>query len=336
MQKKTLSILLLFLWSTFTYACCCCTIEAVNNTQYYPTLCKLIKKAKKKIYILGLSMDSRKAKSKNLIKLLKKAHKREVTIKVLLEGDKGWLGKNNRKTIKILQAKGIQAKPGSRGRLIHAKLIIVDKQVLIGSTNLTQNSMDNNNEVNFLLRSTDAHNFYTRYFQKLWKNSKQKLSMIKKSAKDNAIYFTNGKFLDLALSMIDNAKKEICLMMYMFKADHPVTKLINKLIEAKKRGVKVKIVLEGTYRNAFNAHIHRFNKYTAKLLKKGGIRVVFDHPRQITHSKLLICDKKVLISSHNWYYKGILKHHQTGLITRNKKAYKEMRDYFMKVYNKYK
>jgi phosphatidylserine/phosphatidylglycerophosphate/cardiolipin synthase-like enzyme len=77
------------------------------------------------------------------------------------------------------------------------------------------------------------------------------------------------------------------------RGDEPVESyLVDALINAKKRGVKVKIVLENTV---------ALNKIAYNRLIENGVQVFWDHNSQITHSKLIVIDNKlVVIGSTNW------------------------------------
>lgn len=317
--------------------------EVICNERYFKKLKTLIENSSEQICIVGLSMKMNTSINKQILTLLEKANNRGVKVRVLLEGDHKSLGKQNTKTMTTLTKAGINAKPDSSSHVIHAKLIVIDAEnVLVGSTNLTYYSMVKNNESNLCINSKDAGDFYQNYFDSLWKDSGQSYSITKKSKNSESVYFSDSTYFDIVSKVIDQAKNEINVMMYMMKRgktnSHPVEILLKKLVAAHKRGVRVKLVLEKSQRKSFNYHIYRFNKQAANFLIKNGITdITFDDSKQLTHSKIVWADnKQVVIGSYNWYHKGMHSNHQAGIVTSNKEAVKQLKKYFDNIYNHYK
>ncbi|MBY0501401.1 MAG: hypothetical protein K2P93_05310 [Alphaproteobacteria bacterium] len=94
------------------------------------------------------------------------------------------------------------------------------------------------------------------------------------------------------LSVIKSAKKSIDLTLYRLED----TEVINQLIEAKKRGVNVRLILQkpGLYPSPFD-NIN--NEKTVVKLKENGIPTHFlpDHNYFLTHYKFIIVDSKYSI-----------------------------------------
>ncbi|BBM83467.1 phospholipase D-like domain-containing protein [Candidatus Uabimicrobium amorphum] len=318
-------------------------LEAVCNEEYPKALKKILKKASKSISIISLSMKTNTRLGREIISILERANKRRIKVRVLLEGDYKSLGKQNEETLAYLKERNIDAKLDGEKYITHAKLIVVDSlHVLVGSTNLTYASMIYNNESNILIESRDAGKFYQKYFDALWKNDNKEYSFKGYSRDKRSIYFTDDNYIDFAGKVIDGARREICIMMYMikrlpWKKQHPVEKLLQKLIKARKRGVRVRIVAERTPRDAFNSHVTKFNKETAEYLREYGIKTVFDDLETTTHSKIVWADgKQVVIGSYNWYSQEKTSNHQTGIVTGNRKVVQQFKKYFDEIYNKYK
>jgi hypothetical protein len=77
------------------------------------------------------------------------------------------------------------------------------------------------------------------------------------------------------------------------RSSNPVNVLVDDLIDAKDRGVDVKVVLEDS---KFKASRLAYEK-----LKNSGIEVYFDTPKELLHVKgVVIDDKYVFIGSANW------------------------------------
>ncbi|MCD6223680.1 MAG: DUF1669 domain-containing protein [Deltaproteobacteria bacterium] len=118
-------------------------------------------------------------------------------------------------------------------------------------------------------------------------------------ARDIEVYFTpNEKAVYTIGKYIEKAKKNIDVAVYCFTS----RKLAWKIVEAKKRGIKIRILID--------AHQGDFleNKYTKSLfLKKKGIDVrlsknyVYKDFEGIMHNKFAIIDRKIVITgSFNW------------------------------------
>jgi phosphatidylserine/phosphatidylglycerophosphate/cardiolipin synthase-like enzyme len=126
---------------------------------------------------------------------------------------------------------------------------------------------------------------------------------------------TDGDYVKALLSAIDRARKEIFLSAYLFRtiADargYPEA-VLSRLIAAAGRGVRVEVVLE---RNQEADPLSRSNAETAARLRKGGIRVCLEAPDRITHTKLVVIDRRyVLIGSHNLTQSALGYNHEASV-----------------------
>ena len=84
----------------------------------------------------------------------------------------------------------------------------------------------------------------------------------------------------MILDEIDNAKSSIYVAAYSFTS----LPIAMKLIEAQKRGVSVKVVLDRSQRTAIGS--------IAKLLKRSSVQVRFNRHYRIQHNKYMIFDEK--------------------------------------------
>lgn len=96
---------------------------------------------------------------------------------------------------------------------------------------------------------------------------------------------------------INQAEESIVVAMYFIilepNAEGPVTQLVDGLVNAKQRGVKVKVVLE-------NSKIKESRQAYQKL-KENGVVVEFDTPAHLLHVKGVVIDQRyVFIGSANW------------------------------------
>lgn len=103
------------------------------------------------------------------------------------------------------------------------------------------------------------------------------------------------KLLDDLVSKINNAKYKVYLEVYIF-----TEKRIKKaLIEAKKKWIQVKVILEKNVYLASNLNIQTF-----KDLQKAWIEIVYSNPKNyaLNHSKMMIIDNEIIISTGNYSY----------------------------------
>ncbi|WP_022670107.1 phospholipase D family protein [Hippea alviniae] len=117
-------------------------------------------------------------------------------------------------------------------------------------------------------------------------------------ARDICVYFTPSyAALDAIIEQINEAEKTIDVAVYNFTS----RPLARALLRAKKRGVKIRVILD---REA-NGESNRYSKY--EFLKSNGISVRFAVPHiawdreGLMHNKFAVIDKKTVITgSANW------------------------------------
>ena len=145
---------------------------------------------------------------------------------------------------------------------------------------------------------------------------------------------TNAQYFQTAQKIIRESKESIYVMMFEmgYYDDHPNTPsnlLIKELIEAKKRGVKVEVILdvrEGEDRTT------KRNRHTGKILSQGGVSVIYDPLSKTTHAKMMIVDGRLaLVGSTNWTYYALTDNNEVSVLVKSKEVAQEMIDYFNRV-----
>ena len=96
---------------------------------------------------------------------------------------------------------------------------------------------------------------------------------------------------------LTQAEKSITIAMYFIilepSGKGPTNELVNDLVDAKKRGVSVKVILEDTKIKA--------NRLAYQKLRENNIVVYFDTPKHLLHIKgVVIDDKYIFLGSANW------------------------------------
>ncbi|MEA3346785.1 MAG: phospholipase D-like domain-containing protein, partial [Candidatus Auribacterota bacterium] len=306
-KKISLFVIIQFCISSVLFAD---EVLPVNNRDFLSTVEREIALVRENISIVHYSFYSKGAPSK-IIKLLKRASKRNINVQILLD--------DNSKYSKAFQKKysaDFQIKLDSPERTTHCKLIIFDNnKTLLGSTNLSNNSMVNNNETNVLIYSKTIADYFNSYFKTLWRNSEDSVSIEKKDT-ENIIPLSDRDIFPSILELIEKAKQKLYISMYAVKinenfSDSKIKRLLDKIAKARERGVDVKFLIE---KSNFEEFLTEMNKQSLNYLKSKGVPVRFDDPETITHAKLLISDNAVLIGSANWGYGALELYHETGVI----------------------
>jgi len=145
---------------------------------------------------------------------------------------------------------------------------------------------------------------------------------------------TDAQYFLVAKKMIQEAKTSIRVMMFEmgYYEKHPNTLsnlLIKELIEAKKRGVKVEVILE--IREGKDRTTER-NRQTGKILSKGGVEVIYDPLFKTMHAKLIVVDGElILLGSTNWVFSSLTNNYEVSVLIKSKELAKALIDYFNQV-----
>ncbi len=153
-------------------------IQAVVDREYYPTLKTLLSQAQDRIDLLMFQLfDYEKEDAMDTVyRLLIDAYKRGVEVRVLTEGGEAYLGESflekSDRALAKLQAAGIEIRLDPPHVTTHAKLCIVDDQVLLGSTNWNYYAFFRNHETNVRIRDPLVVRDFEAYFNRLWREAK--------------------------------------------------------------------------------------------------------------------------------------------------------------------
>jgi len=143
----------------------------------------------------------------------------------------------------------------------------------------------------------------------------------------------NEKYGVTLLSYLKKAEKSIYMIMfqtgyYPEYAESLSNQILRELVNAKKRGLTVEIILDWSrYQD-----VKEKNLKTAKFLAENGVNVYFDKEEKTTHAKLFIIDGKyVLIGSHNLNYYALEKDNETSVLIESEEVANSFLDYFNQV-----
>lgn len=134
------------------------------------------------------------------------------------------------------------------------------------------------------------------------------------------VCFTPGQScLPKVIKYIDNAKTSILLLGYSFTSK-PITQA---LIQAKKRGVNVRIVLD------HSQQYQKHSKEVIQVLLNNQMDVRFDHTVKIAHNKVLVIDSlQTVTGSYNWTHSAEFRNAENLVFIKSQEVAKKYAVYF--------
>ncbi len=140
---------------------------------------------------------------------------------------------------------------------------------------------------------------------------------------------------DALYGMLQSAQKSIHMSQFelkyytsqQYKDSHP-NYIVQALIDAHKRGIEVKIVVD-EYGNKYNDDLTK----VILMLKKEGVNIKLDNPKTTTHTKLTIVDGEwVMVGSTNMSHYAFDKNHEANVVIRSKTVASDFEQYFNKIW----
>jgi len=137
----------------------------------------------------------------------------------------------------------------------------------------------------------------------------------------------NGAYGSTLMNLIRGAKRRITCVFYLFRtgssAGNQPRAVAAELIAARRRGVEVTVVLDG------GQPVGSENRATARLLSRGGVRVLFPGAAGVTtHAKAVsIDDRYLLIGSHNLTQSALTHNNELSLVIDSPQLAGQVRGY---------
>lgn len=212
--------------------------------------------------------------------------------------------------------------------IMHNKFFVFDNQkVWTGSSNITDTDFSSfNANFNILIDSADIASLYKKEFNQMYNGKFHTDKDIKglNSSNNLEIYFSpQDKIIsNRIIPLINSAQKYIYIP--VFYLTHKGIQRV--LIDAKKRNVDVKIIIDAT-----NAH----GKYSIHhALRQAGIQVKTENKAGKMHMKAMIIDDKYsLIGSMNFTKSGELYNDENVVIIKDKAAAVYLKEVFLNLWN---
>jgi len=148
-----------------------------------------------------------------------------------------------------------------------------------------------------------------------------------------AIDISGRKYVPVVKDALSKAQKSIYLVMYFVSFDprskqSPVNGLVEELVNAHKRGVKVKVILDQNISFDDWERDPRNDAFFA-YLKQQGIEAYYDNIFVVTHNKAIVIDEEtVIVGSANWTESSLRKNKESSCLIRSKELAKEFLDEF--------
>ena len=244
------------------------------------------------------------------------AGKRGVSIRLVTEKDN-----YNHRQVTLLLRSGIPVVP-DRGRgLMHHKFAVIDSQILwTGSYNITANGSRKNNNNAIEIRSPELCSIYLLEFEEMFThgifgnrsergpfgNIAKKYHVDVNGTDINAYFSPEDNIERIILKRLKKAQNSIYFMAFTFTSDALSEMMIRKF----KEGVAVHGLFEKRGSGS------RYSEYVK--MKIEGIPVHTDRNRFTMHHKVIIIDKKLVITgSYNFTKGASVKNDENILIIQN-------------------
>jgi len=126
----------------------------------------------------------------------------------------------------------------------------------------------------------------------------------------------DDRYFSVLAGFVDRASSSIEIGMFLFKTtDSPGNRaahLVERLIAARKRGVRVTVVLE---QSSYDDGINKENNEVARQLARAGVEVHLDGENRTSHAKLVVVDGRfVFLGSHNFTHSALASNHEFSVL----------------------
>lgn len=218
--------------------------------------------------------------------------------------------------------------------LMHNKFIISDKKRLMtGSMNFSRTGFSGFNANNIVIvDSPSLAGYYTKEFDQMYSGKFHTLktpldgenTFTVGTTKISAYFSPQDKTVEKALvPLVENAQSYIYLPVFVITHK----KLTQALIDAKNRGVDVKIILDATS--------VRSNHTTHEILREAGIPLKTENYAGKVHNKsMIIDDKYVITGSMNFSNSGENRNDENCLVIENSELAKFYKGWFEFIWKK--
>ena len=206
-------------------------------------------------------------------------------------------------------------KTDSSKNYMHNKFCILDSNILlVGSTNLTQDAFEKQNNNLIITNDKTFVEKFQKYFEELWNGN------FTKGFQYNDVCFSPNNCIDLYIEETKKAKKNIKCMFFSFTYDD----LSNEILKKHREGLTINIILEKNQDS-------KYSQYSK--LKEKGVNVILDKNPSNMHNKFCIFDNNTVITgSMNPSNNGNFNNNESIIVLQNEKIAQRYSAYFDKYF----
>ena len=258
---------------------------------------------------------------------IKNAKARGVKIRLVYDIDStgGNIYPNTNELVKLVGNAKSDALSKEKSAIMHNKFYIFDNKIVItGSANLSHTDMSGyNSNAIIVINSPAAAKIYTEEFNQMYEGKFHSNKILTENT--SGIYFSpqNKTIQNTILPLIRNSKNYIYIPAFLISHKE----MVSELIQAKNRGVDVRIITD-----ALNASA-KYSK--VRDLRAAGMPVKIENYAGKMHSKTMIIDDRYLVlGSMNFSKSGESKNDENLIVIDNKEAAIFYKKFFLYLWDK--
>lgn len=258
---------------------------------------------------------------------IKNAKARGVKIRLVYDIDStgGNIYPNTNELVKLVGNVKNDSLSKEKSAIMHNKFYIFDNKIVItGSANLSHTDMSGyNSNAIIVINSPEVANIYTEEFNQMYEGKFHSNKILTENA--SGIYFSpqNKTIQNAILPLIKKSKTYIYIPAFLISHKE----MVSELIQAKNRGVDVRIITD-----ALNASA-KYSK--VRELRAAGMPVKIENYAGKMHSKTMIIDDRYLVlGSMNFSKSGESKNDENLIVIENKEAAIFYKKFFLYLWDK--
>ena len=258
---------------------------------------------------------------------IKNAKARGVKIRLVYDIDStgGNIYPNTNELVKLVGNVKNDALSKEKSAIMHNKFYIFDNKIVItGSANLSHTDMSGyNSNAIIVIKSAEVANIYTEEFNQMYEGKFHSNKILTENS--SGIYFSpqNKTIQNAILPLIKKSKTYIYIPAFLISHKE----MVSELIQAKNRGVDVRIITD-----ALNASA-KYSK--VRELRAAGMPVKIENYAGKMHSKTMIIDDRYLVlGSMNFSKSGESKNDENLIVLENKEAAIFYKQFFLYLWAK--
>ena len=193
---------------------------------------------------------------------------------------------------------------------------------------MNQNEILENQVENLTIKYHDLHTLYTSLLSEYDDLNASYHLLQTEYNLTGIVVIEDHAYLNIVKNLISHANKSIYVAIFVIKYDikeydDPVNQLLYALVDAHKRGLDVKVLVDDPTLRSYPD--------TISYLKNNSIEVKLDEKKGVTsHMKIVIIDDKYLVvGSHNWTESALSYNHEYSVLIISEYYAEKAKGYFL-------